>query len=57
MNSNCGSCGYDTCREKAYAVHQGKAEIGMCLPFIKAKSENFSNIIINNTPNGIIGAQ
>ena len=51
---NCGSCGYNTCREKAYAVYQGKAEIGMCLPFIKAKSENFSNIIINNTPNGII---
>ena len=29
---NCGSCGYNTCREKAIAVLQGKAEISMCLP-------------------------
>ena len=30
---NCGSCGYNTCREKAIAVYQGKAEISMCLPY------------------------
>ena len=30
---NCGSCGYDTCREKAAAIIQGKAEISMCLGF------------------------
>lgn len=51
---NCGTCGYDTCREKAIAVLQGKAEISMCLPFLKDKAENFSDTIINNTPNGII---
>ena len=51
---NCGTCGYDTCREKAIAVLQGKAEISMCLPFLKEKAENFSDTIINNTPNGII---
>ena len=22
---NCGSCGYNTCREKAVAIYQGKA--------------------------------
>lgn len=51
---NCGSCGYDTCREKAIAVYHGKAEISMCLPFLKDKAENFSDNIVNNTPNGII---
>ncbi len=51
---NCGSCGYDTCREKAIAVFQGKAEISMCLPFLKDKAESFSDNIVNNTPNGII---
>lgn len=51
---NCGSCGYNTCREKAIAVYQGKAEISMCLPFLKDKTESFSNSIFNNTPNGII---
>ena len=29
---NCGSCGYNTCREKAIAVYQGKADLSMCLP-------------------------
>ncbi|MGN0447526.1 MAG: [Fe-Fe] hydrogenase large subunit C-terminal domain-containing protein [Acutalibacteraceae bacterium] len=51
---NCGSCGYNTCREKAVAIIRGKAEISMCLPYLKEKAENFSDNIINNTPNGII---
>ena len=51
---NCGSCGYDTCREKAIAIIQGKADVSMCLPFLKDKAENFSDNIINNTTNGIL---
>lgn len=51
---NCGSCGYNTCREKATAIYQGKADVSMCLPFLKEKAESFSDNIINNTPNGII---
>ncbi len=50
---NCGSCGYDTCREKAVAILQGKAEISMCLPYLKEKAESFSDCIVNNTPNGL----
>ena len=51
---NCGSCGYNSCRDKAVAVIQGKAEISMCLPFLKDKAESFSDTIVNNTPNGLI---
>ena len=51
---NCGSCGYNTCREKAIAISQGKAEISMCLPFLKDKAESFSDTIVNNSPNGLI---
>ncbi len=51
---NCGSCGYNTCRDKAVAIYQGKAEISMCLPYLKDKAESFSDNIVNNTPNGII---
>ena len=51
---NCGSCGYNTCREKAIAIYQGKAEISMCLPYLKDKAESFSDSIVNNTPNGLI---
>lgn len=51
---NCGTCGYDTCREKAIAVYFGKAEITMCLPYMRSKAESFSDKIINATPNAIL---
>lgn len=51
---NCGSCGYNTCREKAIAIYQGKADLTMCLPFLKEKAENFYENILDNTPTGII---
>ena len=51
---NCGSCGYDTCREKAIAIFQGKAEVSMCLPFLQEKAESFSDTVVRNSPNGLL---
>lgn len=51
---NCGACGYNSCREKAIACLNGMAEIEMCLPYMRMKNEDISNIIIENTPNGIV---
>ena len=51
---NCGSCGYDTCRAKAVAIYQGKAEISMCLPFLMEKAEGFSDAIVKNSPNALV---
>ncbi|MDR2247963.1 MAG: PAS domain-containing protein [Treponema sp.] len=51
---NCGGCGYNSCREKAQAVLEGKATLTMCLPYLKERAESFSDTIITNTPNGII---
>lgn len=51
---NCGSCGYDTCRAKAAAIFNGKADISMCLPFLKDKAESFSDSIVSSSPNGLI---
>ena len=51
---NCGSCGYNTCREKAIAVYQGKAEISMCLPYLKDRSERLAGNILDHSPNGFI---
>ena len=51
---NCASCGYNTCREKAIAIYQGKAEISMCLPFLKERAEGFSDIVVKHSPNAII---
>ena len=50
---NCGACGYSTCRDKAIAVFQGKADLKMCLPYMREKAESMSNIILENTPDAI----
>lgn len=51
---NCGTCGYNTCREKAIAICQGKAEPAMCLPYLMARSQGFSDIITRNVPSALI---
>ena len=51
---NCGSCGYDTCLSKARAVYQGKADLTMCLPYLKERAESFSDNIVHNSPNGVL---
>ena len=51
---NCGACGYSTCREKAWAVINGYADVEMCLPYMRERAESISNEIIQNSPNGIV---
>ena len=50
---NCGACGYSTCREKAVAVFQGKAEVTMCMPYALTRAESMSNVVMDMTPNMI----
>ena len=47
---NCGACGYNTCREKAIAIIQNKAEVAMCIPYMRAKQESYSNKVFNAMP-------
>lgn len=51
---NCGACGYPSCRDKAIAVYFGKADIEMCLPYMRDRAESLSDQIINSTPNAIM---
>lgn len=51
---NCGACGYKTCREKAEAIFLGKADVSMCLPYMKKRAESLSDKIISASPNAII---
>lgn len=51
---NCGACGYKSCRDKAIAVIQGKAEKEMCIPYMKNRAEKFSRILLESNPNGVI---
>jgi len=48
---NCGSCGYPTCHDKAIAVYQNKAELTMCLPYMRERAESLSNYVLTETPN------
>jgi iron only hydrogenase large subunit-like protein/uncharacterized Fe-S cluster-containing protein len=51
---NCASCGYPTCRAKAIAVYQGKAELSMCMPYMYQAAQSMSNVVLDNTPNVIV---
>jgi PAS domain-containing protein len=51
---NCGACGFDTCREKAVAVYQGKAEPQMCIPFMRKRAESLSNMVLYALSDGVI---
>lgn len=48
---NCGACGYYTCRDKAIAIYQGKAEPQMCLINSYEKAKSLSNQVMENAPN------
>ncbi len=50
---NCGACGYSSCRDKAIAVYNNRAQLHMCLPYMRERAESMSNLIINTTPNAI----
>jgi len=43
---DCGACGYPSCREKAIAVYQGRAEVEMCLPFLIDKLEQMNQELL-----------
>ncbi len=51
---NCGACGYDTCREKAIATHNGMSHSEMCVPHMRTRAERMIDTIFDNSPNVII---
>ncbi len=51
---NCGACGYSSCREKAIAVLRGMAEVTMCVPYMRNRSESLRQVVMDVSPNSII---
>ncbi|MCR4950744.1 MAG: 4Fe-4S binding protein [Solobacterium sp.] len=51
---DCGACGYESCRLKAIAVLDGKADPKICLPEALERAQSLSNVVLDHTPNGII---
>lgn len=51
---NCGACGYPSCREKAIATLRGMAEVTMCIPYMRSRSESLRQVVMDVSPNSII---
>ena len=51
---DCGACGYRNCREKAWAVVNGYADIDICLPYMRKRAESLAVDIIHNSPEGVM---
>lgn len=51
---NCGACGYSSCREKAVATLRGMAELTMCIPYMRRRSESLRQVVMDVAPNSIL---
>ncbi|MCL2277087.1 MAG: Fe-S cluster protein, partial [Treponema sp.] len=51
---NCGSCGYDTCRDLAVALLNGWAEKSMCASYMRKLASRTANGIMKSTPSGAV---
>lgn len=51
---NCGACGYATCREKAIAEFQGRAEKNMCIAYMQKQAASLSNLVMETSPNIVL---
>ena len=51
---NCGACGYSSCREKAIATLRGMAEVTMCIPYMRQRSESLRQVVMDVSPNSIL---
>ena len=51
---NCGGCGYNTCREFAQAIIDGKAEASMCVSYLRTLAQKKTNALFRTIPSGVI---
>lgn len=51
---NCGGCGYDTCRDFARAMLAGKAELGMCVSYMRKLAQKKANGLIKSIPSAVV---
>ncbi len=51
---NCGGCGYDSCREFAKAMLDGKAERQMCVSYMRRVAQNKATVLLQKIPYGVV---
>ncbi len=51
---NCGGCGYETCRQFAKAILDGKAERHMCVSYMRKVAQNKATVLLQKMPYGVV---
>ncbi|HOX33426.1 MAG TPA: (Fe-S)-binding protein, partial [Spirochaetales bacterium] len=51
---NCGGCGYDTCRDFARAMVEGRAEAAMCVSYMRKLAQKKANGLLRSIPSGVV---
>lgn len=51
---NCGSCGYDSCRDFAEALLDSKAQANMCASYMRKLASKKANALIKAMPAGVV---
>ncbi|AQT68974.1 Iron hydrogenase 1 [Anaerohalosphaera lusitana] len=51
---NCGGCGYDSCREFARALLDGRAETSMCAGYMRKLAHKKADALIRTMPSGVV---
>ena len=51
---NCGGCGYDSCRDFARAIIEEKAELAMCVSYMRMLAQKKAHILIQKMPSAVV---
>lgn len=51
---NCSSCGYDSCRDFAVAMLEGRAEDNMCASYMRRIAHDKSTVLLQKIPAGVV---
>lgn len=51
---NCSGCGYDSCRDFAKAMLEGKAERIMCVSYTRKVAQDKASILLKKIPYGVV---
>ncbi len=51
---DCGGCGYDSCRQFAGALLDGKAERTMCVTYMRKLAQKKANLLIQKMPSAVV---
>lgn len=51
---NCSGCGYDSCRDFAIALLEGRAEENMCVSYMRKVAHDKATVLLQKIPTGVL---